>query len=89
MVVRRECLLRRGDVFETYGPVTVPPDELFVMGDNRNNSSDSRIWGFLPKQNILGRAMFVWLSCEETIPVLPFLCNPLTIRWGRFFHPVN
>jgi len=82
-------LLRKGDVYETFGPVTVPPDQLFMMGDNRNNSSDSRVWGFLPKQNILGRAMFVWLSCEETIPALPFLCNPLTIRWGRFFHPVN
>lgn len=82
-------LLRKGDVYETFGPVTVPDDHLFVMGDNRMNSSDSRVWGFLPKQNILGRAMFVWLSCEETVPMLPFLCNPLTIRWGRFFHPVN
>ncbi len=82
-------LLRKGDVFETYGPVTVPQDHLFMMGDNRMNSSDGRVWGFLPKQNILGRAMFVWLSCEETIPALPFLCNPMTIRWGRFFHQVN
>lgn len=82
-------LLRKGDIYETFGPVTVPPDHLFVMGDNRNNSSDSRVWGFLPKQNILGRAMFVWLSCEDTVPALPMLCNPLTIRWGRFFHPVN
>lgn len=82
-------LLRKGDIYESYGPVIVPDDELFVMGDNRNNSSDSRVWGFLPKKNILGRAMFIWLSCEETIPVLPFLCNPMTIRWGRFFHPVN
>ncbi|MBX3040052.1 MAG: signal peptidase I [Bdellovibrionaceae bacterium] len=82
-------LLRKGDIFETMNPVIVPEDHLFVMGDNRNNSSDGRVWGMLPKKNILGRAMFVWLSCEETIPVLPFLCNPLTIRWGRFFHPVE
>lgn len=82
-------LVRRGDLYETFGPVTIPPGHLFVMGDNRNNSSDGRVWGFLPKQNILGRAMFVWLSCEETIPVLPFLCNPLTLRWGRFFHSVK
>lgn len=45
-----------------YGPVTVPNDQLLVLGDNRDRSSDSRVWGFVPKENLLGKVAFKLFS---------------------------
>jgi len=60
-------------------PCTVPADRLFVMGDNRDHSNDSRYWGYVPLENVKGRAMFIWLSM-----VINFSAGEFTFRPERF-----
>jgi signal peptidase I len=53
------------DLRERFGPVTVPADQYFVMGDNRDNSQDSRYWGFLPRHYVKGKALLIYWSYES------------------------
>lgn len=60
--------------------IVVPAGKYFVMGDNRNNSEDSRYWGFVPRNLVIGRAMFVYWSYDESATSSNFLTNT---RWDR------
>jgi len=65
----------------SYGPVTVPPGRYFLMGDHRDNSFDSRFWGFADRERIVGRAQAVVLSLDHERYYLP--------RWNRFFRRLS
>ena len=74
------------DVFQGQNEIVVPATSYFVMGDNRNNSEDSRYWGFVPRDLVIGRAMFVYWSYDESAPptgwgiLVDFFANT---RWSR------
>lgn len=69
--------------------LVVPEGQYFFMGDNRDQSSDSRVWGFVSEKELIGRAWFIWLSCDEMLESARFLCDPSTIRWNRLFRTVR
>ena len=76
--------VRSDDLRFEYGPVTVPDHQYFMMGDNRDNSEDSRYWGFMPSHYVKGQAVFIYFSVGDS------LANPATgIRWGRLLNRVR
>ena len=91
------------DVRERYGPVTVPPGQYFMMGDNRDNSQDSRFWGFLARDLVKGQAVVLYWSYEAdredyqdegAAATLRGLASVFVhfftrTRWDRMFHQIH
>jgi signal peptidase I len=86
---------------DNFGPITIPERSYFMMGDNRDNSEDSRFWGFVPESHVIGRPLFVFWSYEddpyreldtgETVSL--YLKRTLNFfnktRWTRTFHLIR
>jgi signal peptidase I len=91
------------DLRETYSATTIPQGFYFVMGDNRDNSQDSRYWGFLPRSYIKGRALMIYWSYESgredyvdeglaasTKRIVGVITHFFTrTRWERLFHQIH
>lgn len=77
----------RSDESDSFGPIVVPPGHIFVLGDNRDSSDDSRYWGSVPVKNLEGRVVLIWMSFDwlnrwgdERYP---------SVRWSRVLSAVR
>ncbi|MGB2673034.1 MAG: signal peptidase I [Candidatus Acidiferrum sp.] len=91
--------LGRSEPYDFKGPYKVPPKCYFVMGDNRTNSYDSRFWGCVPRSDMIGTPVMIYMSLnapgdawepgqirERFLAYADAIIHPSTVRWRRLFH---
>lgn len=82
----KEAAVRKGKLYldgKEVSRYTFKQNYYFMMGDNRHNSNDSRYWGFVPEEYLVGKAALVWMSTDSSAAF------PSNIRWNRLFHAIN
>ena len=78
--VKNDVIYINGQAASTY---TFKMNYYWMMGDNRHNSADSRFWGFVPEDHIVGKPIIIWMSLDEDQPIYK------SIRWSRLFTKVH
>ncbi|HLV52093.1 MAG TPA: signal peptidase I, partial [Flavobacterium sp.] len=81
--------VKNGSIFINDQPATtytIQQDYYYMMGDNRHNSEDSRYWGFVPADHIVGKPVFIWMSMDPNVPMGKLFDK---IRWDRLFTTVH
>lgn len=81
--------VKNGAIFINDKPATtytIQQDYYYMMGDNRHNSEDSRYWGFVPADHIVGKPVFIWMSMDPNVPMAKLFDK---IRWDRLFTTVH
>jgi signal peptidase I len=81
----RDVTVSKSEAHRDFGPEVVPPGSIFVMGDNRDSSDDSRYWGMIPVKNVDGHVFAVWLSLDWQKSPGGFPA----VRWNRLLAPVH
>ncbi len=79
-VYKEESFIPADQKRDNFGPVTVPAGNLFVLGDNRDRSLDSRFWGFVPVNDVRGKAFVIYWSWDS---------QRTTLRWMRLGHLIR